>query len=627
MFTNICYIIWRGDFILLHLRFFADKIGRLKRNPAVWIPATVLYWLMPVFYVAELESFHHYPKYYLLEYLPDHIPVTIFGLVLMYVLFAAGFFLLKKAWANIALCNVLVLAVSLVNYIKYALTGENFMPHDIIMAENLGEITGFVAIELEYWIVFFFAASFFSAVLLGTFAKDAPRFYIRLPIAAVFFAVVFAFFGNPTVSGEWFNSIGMYFESTDDQSINYDVNGFIGGFSINAASFAIQKPKGYSAARLMETLAKYPEVMPKEDFVSPDIILVLSESFWDPRLLPGSVFWPNIFENYDYWSIQENAFAGKLLVPAYGGGTIRTEFEILTGLSCDALPDGVVPYTILKKSMESYVSHYKELGYDTLAIHPYLGKFYRRHIGLPMLGFDDYLAESLSDIWEVPREVVSESYNYVTDECFVLYLKHFLRETEKNEAPPLFLFGISIENHQPYYYKYPWAYFTVGTLNPYLSKLDFHYFENFVQGIKNADIALGKLCEFVDGRKRPAVLVFFGDHLPAIGTKYSAYIDTEFITDIYATHSRTRLYSTSFLIYANFPIDKKNLAGETFGAYDLLNVLSSLIGSGKTPYMGYLDALRAELPYFNSKLRMKITPSQREMLDIQYYETYRRMTE
>ncbi|MCL1794279.1 MAG: LTA synthase family protein [Oscillospiraceae bacterium] len=612
---------------MIYLRFFAYSIKRLKRKKAFWLPASLLYWLMPVFYVLELECFHKYPKYFLESFLADHISILIFDLILVYVLFAALFFLIQKAWMNILLFNALILAVSFVNYIKYALTGENFMPHDIIMATNMGEIAGFVSIEIEFWSWLFIAVSIVSAIFLGIFAKDAPlKFYVRLPVASALFLVLFIFFGNGALSGDLFNEIGMYFESTDNQITNYEANGFIGGFSINLASFAIKKPEGYSSAKLQEALGEYAEIFPSADFANPDIVLILSESFWDPKLLPESEITPNPLENYDELKNRENAFAGKLVVPTYGGGTIRTEFEILTGLACDALPDGVVPYTIIKKDVISYVSYYKELGYDTIAIHPYLAKFYRRDTGLPFLGFDAYYAESLAEIKEIKPEIVGESYKYVTDRCFARYLEYFLDEAEKKDAAPLFLFGISIENHQPYYYKYYWETFTVRAKNPRLSKNDYHFFENYVQGVKNADEALGQLCNFIDSRNRPTAIVFFGDHLPSICSKYSAYLDTGFISDIYATDSRLQLYSTPFIIYANFPLDKKGLQNDAYASYDLLNVLSSLIGSGKTQYMGYLEALREILPYYNIKLKMEITKQQQELLKIQYYETYKRMT-
>ncbi len=42
---------------------------------------------------------------------------------------------------------------------------------------------------------------------------------------------------------------------------------------------------------------------------------------------------------------------GFLKVPTYGGGTVRSEFEVLTGLSTDYLPVGEIPNNnILKNS-------------------------------------------------------------------------------------------------------------------------------------------------------------------------------------------------------------------------------------------------------------------------------------
>ena len=603
----------------MRLRFFADWIRRAKKKLAVWLPATVIYWLLPAFYVLELESFQTYPNFFWDKYLPGNLMIVSFGLIFMYVLFAAGFFLFKKALFNICFFNALIFAVSLVNYIKYALTGENFLPHDLLMATNLGEIAGFVSIKPDFWVWIFLGVSVFSAALVGTFAKDAPkRPYVRLPVAAVIFAALFVFFTNGPLAGAIFNKFGMYFESTDNQTTNYEANGFVGAFSLNLASFAIQRPEGYSNARLEAALGGYAAAPPAQDFLAPDIILVLSESFWDPRLLPDSAFSTDPLENFDRLSQGENALSGRILVPAYGGGTIRTEFEILTGLSCDALPSGVVPYNIIKKPVASYVSYYKDLGYVTAAIHPYLAKFYRRDTGLPFLGFDEYHAESLAAITGIEPTISGTN---ISDASFVLYLQYFL----DNAKEPLFLFGISIENHQPYRYKYYWENFTTRAKNPHLSEADHHNFENYAQGVQNADRALGELCEYIDSRERPTALVFFGDHLPSICSKYSAYLDTGFIEDIYATNSRLGLYSTPFIIYANFALNKENKAKEPeiFGSYDLLNVLSETIGSGKTRYMSYLEDLRGKLPYYNSKLNMELSFQKRELLKIQYYQTYK----
>lgn len=64
-------------------------------------------------------------------------------------------------------------------------------------------------------------------------------------------------------------------------------------------------------------------------------------------------------------------------MPTYGGGTVRSEFEVLTGLSTDYLPVGEIPNNnILKKQpVESLAYILRDYGYGTNVIHNYEGNF------------------------------------------------------------------------------------------------------------------------------------------------------------------------------------------------------------------------------------------------------------
>ena len=605
-------------------KIFKEFIKKLQKNKIISITAVVLFWLMPAIYLFEMESFNFYPKIFLTEFLPNRISVVIFGLILLYILFAAVYFLTKKAWITLALCGFLATGASLANYIKYSLTGENFFPHDIIMAGNMNELVGFAVIDVAWWMWAFFAFTVFSVLILGLFCMDAPfKTHVRLPFALALISIIVMFFGNGPNAGKLFNKFYMTFESTSLQSSNYRENGFVGAFSINIAAFAIQPPEGYSDSTLESILNAYAEIPPSADYKNPDIIVVLNESFWDPRLLPETLISPNPFINFDQLVQKENAYQAKLIVPALGGGTIRTEFEILTGLSCDALPSGVIPYNIIKKNIPSYITYYKSLGYDAIAFHPYLARFYNRDICLPRIGFETYYGEELlkkiDDIDPIYKG------GYISDESFVEYMKYFLNQKSNN---PLFLFGITMENHQRYRFKYDYTKFTISAYNPNLNASDQHNLEHYTQGVQHADEALGQICEFIDNRERPTVLVFFGDHLPSICTEYSAYLDTGFVEDTYSTASREKLYAAPMIIYANFKLNTEAANYDMIASYDLLNVLSTMIGSGKNKYMSYLDDLRGILPYYNSRLEMlkTLTPEQKNLLQVQYYNTYRSMT-
>ena len=51
----------------------------------------------------------------------------------------------------------------------------------------------------------------------------------------------------------------------------------------------------------------------------------------------------------------------------FGGGTVRPEFEILTGMTTSMLPSGNVPYQqYVFNNIYSYAREFKNQGYDTI---------------------------------------------------------------------------------------------------------------------------------------------------------------------------------------------------------------------------------------------------------------------
>ncbi len=75
--------------------------------------------------------------------------------------------------------------------------------------------------------------------------------------------------------------------------------------------------------------------MPEE---KPDIIVVMSESFWDPTLLPGTTITPDPMPNV------RALRSGSMFSPEFGGMTANVEFEALTGFTNAFLPYGSIPY-------------------------------------------------------------------------------------------------------------------------------------------------------------------------------------------------------------------------------------------------------------------------------------------
>lgn len=81
-----------------------------------------------------------------------------------------------------------------------------------------------------------------------------------------------------------------------------------------------------------------------------------------------------------YKRLEESCSSGQLTANIYGGGTIGSETEFLTGLNTKYF----VSYTgisteLQKRKVPSIVDYFHALDYDTVMIHPYDGDFYGRN--------------------------------------------------------------------------------------------------------------------------------------------------------------------------------------------------------------------------------------------------------
>ena len=264
-------------------------------------------------------------------------------------------------------------------------------------------------------------------------------------------------------------------------------------------------------AQLQQLHAKYPH--PAAPAVAPDawpdIVIVQSESFFDAARLRGIE--PNQVLP-EFRRLAARSRHGELQVPAYGGGTIRTEFEVLSGLAMRYFPSVQYPYFLLTaRPLPSLASVLHAQGYRTLAVHPHLRGFWNRASALANLGFDAFQGiEAFPDARRVGY--------YVSDDALV---DHLLDELERARQP-LFLFAISMENHGPYS-GYPNAdpqRLAAQPLPPGLDAEASERLRGYLYHLENADRALGRLADALSRRPRRSLLLFYGDHLPALPHVY-----------------------------------------------------------------------------------------------------------
>lgn len=213
-----------------------------------------------------------------------------------------------------------------------------------------------------------------------------------------------------------------------------------------------------------------------------NIIFILCEACW---------FKDEIFKN-EFSALQNHRFKQfRAISPTYGGGTVNSSFEILTGLPAHGALTGVIyqEYAdLIKNEAITFPSALKNLGYKTIAAHNHTKKFWRRDLVKPKLGFDNFFG----------REDMRISENFFAED--EILFEKALAEL-KNGDEPKFMFLTTVYLHGPYAFN-----------NDYGEK---DYAARLMKTVSS-------MTDFVNSALKiepNTAILIFGDHMPAL-TKF-----------------------------------------------------------------------------------------------------------
>ncbi|MDX0542624.1 sulfatase-like hydrolase/transferase [Sinorhizobium medicae] len=288
-----------------------------------------------------------------------------------------------------------------------------------------------------------------------------------------------------------------------DQTENYRHNGFALAFAINLPMANVSAPAGYMADAI-ERIPVKPLPAGTSHRGKPDVIVLMSESFWDPTRLPKVKLTPDPMP-----TIRELQ-GGNVFSPEFGGMTANVEFEALTGFSNAFLPYGSIPYQqYIRNPIPSLATFFRSEGYVSRAIHPFQGWFWNRNAVYKAFGFDMFKSEE-----NMPP--MAKRGIFASDESLT---KEIIRQADELEDP-FFFFAVTLQGHGPYEAN-RYAKNTIKVEGE-LSDADRQVLATYAQGVKEADDSLKMLMDWAKERDRETIIVLFGDHLPPLNTVYSS---------------------------------------------------------------------------------------------------------
>jgi phosphoglycerol transferase MdoB-like AlkP superfamily enzyme len=308
----------------------------------------------------------------------------------------------------------------------------------------------------------------------------------------------------------------------------------------------------------------------------PDIVIIQSESLFDPVRLkgaPSNTYLPN------YHRLARRGLSGEMHVPTFAGGTIRTEFEVLTGLALAFFPGVQYPYfEIADRPIPGIVRTLSRQGYQTTAIHPNSGVFWNRNQAFKQIGFDRFVDEKEFKKTDIVGLFTGDA--ALTD--------HVLAQLDQ-DGPPQLIFAVTMENHGPFDWRPGLDAERLAGLKlpPGLDEGGEYWLRNYLYLLQDADHELGRLADALQKRKRRTVLLFYGDHLPALPPVYQeiGFVDG----------NGPKTQPVPWLLLDN----RRNLAEHSpmnTTAWMLPSILLETAGIGGDRYFSMLGALRNTLP-------------------------------
>lgn len=437
---------------------------------------------------------------------PSRPGLATIGLVMLAMLILDA--LAGRAHLSALVVTPLLLVPAFISSQKQHFLSDPLYPSDFLFARQIVELMPvmvrdrpWAAVGLGIGIVVGLAAT----ALLGRYVwKHAAalsrrermgRLSVCLPFAALFVSQM-----DPTQYSFIREKLGII-PIVWDQTENYNHNGFVIAFALNLPMADVKSPVGYGPNAIDAIPARNYGYLsgPRE---KPDVIMLMSESLWDPTRLSNVTFTPDPIP-----TIRARQ-SGNVFSPEFGGMTANVEFEALTGFSNAFLPYGSIPYQqYVRRPLPSLATFFRGEGYTARALHPFSGWFWNRNEVYRAFGFEEFHTEET-------LPTMDKRGMFAADDSL---MKEIMREGDAAERP-FFFFAVTLQGHGPYEAN-RYAENTVH-IDGNLSEDDRETLATYAQGVREADGSLRMLMDWAERRDRETIIVLWGDHLPPLGNVY-----------------------------------------------------------------------------------------------------------
>lgn len=443
------------------------------------------------------------------------------------IVFSAVFALSGQIFRALNFASFFIISIYYIGKIYWHFYKKYIFFPDLIVAANPANWS--VVWQYKELIVIF--ALFILLTIMLFFAhknsyKFAAKFRIAsLAICAVLSFGLYKFATNESIVSRWLAT----FPNPRDTNTNLIISFF------SSSSFGIKSPNFADTYALFQE--KMANVKPyKTSDMKPNLILWLEESTFDTHLYQWGRDQPlSMFSN-----VPNLKFSGINRVHTFGGGTMKSEFELFTGMSATnfGIQESLVFSHIAEIVKFPLPKLLKESGYKTIIINPLNTNFYDGKKAYKAFGFEEFYHPSDfgfskcptdpnykigRDCWSIPSRVLGS------------YVEKII---EKYPNEPLFIYVITMNEHGGYNR----AKEVKFGLEKMYEKDKALAISDYYSRVIELSKAVEEMDLYLQNSKRPYIFAYFGDHHGNLSQKNSEvkldYKNPLFITQTFVRGSK-----------------------------------------------------------------------------------------
>ena len=512
---------------------------------------------------------------------------------------------------------VTVLAICNAAKVRFQLAEISFF--DVKLAKAAGDIAGLFLDKIPYTqigiilvtfiVVFIFSMKYTLIFDNYKFSKETYEQYeieerweqvdgffspIFVRIIALLFLIAFFIFTASISKVMSTSSFGNLLISGKSMAENYYLEKFVD--KKDAAALLIRKIKKdeLSKVDVNDPLLKG---YPYNKQTNMDVIVIQSETFFDIAKYQdkleknGIVIHDDTITKY-FRQYQDEGISGQLYVPTVGGGTVNTEYEVLTGYGAKYFSKGSIVFTsVLKEATNSLASYMKKYvgNMKTIGIHNHNADYWDRDRVYPLLDIDEFV-----DITKfTPEEQADLVGAWMSDKTI---FDMTIRLLEQNQYTNNFILPVTVQNHGPF----------LGVKGSPIevdnvTQKDGWEIRNYVANIKYSDEQLKIFMDYINSRTKPTMIVFYGDHKP--DPNYDIFKNSPYYTE----NDRVNVFSTDYFIWFNNAVQDPKLIAlkgtkENISSASLNRYIQMLLGDESPVSMYIYNYAKNPENYYNKNV-------------------------